>query len=91
MAGWQITLIALGAAILAATAALLADRALTARRPGPATTTRRLRPIRAQHQPGVPGPGTLADQAASSEDRQLPSTAPAPGTLNVVDFNSNLI
>ena len=36
MAGWQITLIALGAALLAAAAALLVDRALHARRATPA-------------------------------------------------------
>jgi hypothetical protein len=33
MAGWQIALIAVGAALLAATAAVLADRARAARRP----------------------------------------------------------
>jgi hypothetical protein len=38
MAGWQITLIALGAALLAAAAAVLLDRALAARRAAPATT-----------------------------------------------------
>jgi hypothetical protein len=32
MPGWQITLIALGAALLAATAAVILDRARTARR-----------------------------------------------------------
>ncbi len=37
MAGWQITLIALGAALLAAAAALLIDRALAARRAASAT------------------------------------------------------
>jgi hypothetical protein len=38
MAGWQITLIALGAALVAAAAAVLFDRALAARRAAPATT-----------------------------------------------------
>jgi hypothetical protein len=38
MAGWQITLIALGAALLAAAATLLLDRALTTRRAASATT-----------------------------------------------------
>jgi hypothetical protein len=38
MAGWQITLIALGAALLAAAATLLLDRVLTARRAATATT-----------------------------------------------------
>jgi hypothetical protein len=38
MAGWQIALIALGAALLAAAAAVLLDRALTARRAPSATT-----------------------------------------------------
>ena len=39
MAGWQITLIALGAALVAATAAVLLDRARAARRSAPATLT----------------------------------------------------
>jgi CHASE2 domain-containing sensor protein len=39
MPGWQITLIALGAALVAATAAVLLDRARAARRPAPAITT----------------------------------------------------
>jgi hypothetical protein len=38
MAGWQITLIALGAALLAAAAAVLLDRALVARRTTSAPT-----------------------------------------------------
>ena len=37
MAGWQITLIALGAALVAAIAAVLLDRALAARRAASAT------------------------------------------------------
>jgi hypothetical protein len=39
MPGWQITLIALGAALVAATAAVLLDRARAARRAASATTT----------------------------------------------------
>ena len=39
MPGWQITLIALGAALVAATAAVLVDRARAARRAAPAITT----------------------------------------------------
>ena len=38
MAGWQITLIALGAALVAAIAAVLLDRALAARRAAPGIT-----------------------------------------------------
>ena len=38
MPGWQITLIALSAALVAATTAVLLDRARAARRPSPATT-----------------------------------------------------
>jgi hypothetical protein len=38
MAGWQITVIALGAALVAAIAAVLLDRALAARRAASATT-----------------------------------------------------
>jgi hypothetical protein len=37
MPGWQITLIAVGAALLAAVVAVLADRARAARRPAIAT------------------------------------------------------
>jgi len=39
MPAWQITLIALGAALVAATAAVLLDRAHTARRAASAATT----------------------------------------------------
>jgi len=39
MAGWQITLIALAAALAAATVAVLLDRARTARRSASATLT----------------------------------------------------
>ena len=39
MAGWQITLIAVGTALVAATAAVLLDRARAARRSAPATLT----------------------------------------------------
>jgi hypothetical protein len=39
MAGWQITLIALGAALVAAVATVLVDRARAASRAAPATTT----------------------------------------------------
>ena len=39
MAGWQIALIAFGAALVAATAAILLDRARATRRAAPATTT----------------------------------------------------
>jgi hypothetical protein len=39
MPGWQIALIALGAALAAATAAVLLDRARAARQAAPATTT----------------------------------------------------
>ena len=38
MAGWQITLIAVGAALLAAAAAVLLDREMAARRAPSATT-----------------------------------------------------
>ena len=39
MAGWQIALIAVGAALVGATAAVLLDRASAARRSAPATLT----------------------------------------------------
>jgi hypothetical protein len=39
MPGWQITLIAAAAALLAATLAVIVDRARTARRHAPASTT----------------------------------------------------
>ena len=38
MVGWQITLIAVGAALIAAAVAVLLDRALAARRAAPATS-----------------------------------------------------
>ena len=38
MAGWQIALIAVGAALIAAAAAVLLDRTLTGRRGAPAPT-----------------------------------------------------
>jgi hypothetical protein len=55
MAGWQIALIALGAALVAAAAAVLLDRALTARRaaPAPAATG-----------PGQPRPDEISSPPA---------------------------
>ena len=50
MAGWQIALIALGAAVIAAVAAVMLDRALTARRAAPAPTATR---------PGQPRPDEI--------------------------------
>ena len=50
MAGWQIALIALGAAVVAAAAAVLLDRALAARRATPAPAATR---------PGQPQPDQI--------------------------------
>ena len=89
MAGWQIALIAAGAAVVAAAAAVRLDRSLTTRRAGPVIAARRFRPARAAHHP-APSPGTdPARRAARTRDASLPS-APASGTPDIVEFGSNL-
>jgi hypothetical protein len=89
MAGWQIGLIAAGAAVVAAAAAVRLDRSLTIRRPGPVITARRFRPARTAHRPARP-PGTdPTHRAASTRDTNLPP-APASGTPDIVEFGSNL-
>jgi hypothetical protein len=55
MAGWQIALIALGAALVAAAAAVMLDRALTARRAAPAPAATR---------PGQPRPDQISSPPA---------------------------
>lgn len=94
MAGWQITLIAVGAAVLAAAIAIRLDRALTARPAGLAITTWRSRPAAGQRRPAarrpVQRPGTnLADPATSGQDTNLlPATSP-PSTPDTVQFGRN--
>jgi hypothetical protein len=51
MTGWQIALIAAGAAVVAAAAAVRLDRSLTIRRAGLVIAARRFRPTRAAHRP----------------------------------------
>ena len=74
--GWQIALIAAGAAVVAAAAAVCLDRTLTAgraaRRPG-------TRPAR---RPGA----ALSNRVASAQDTSLPAGAPASGTPDIVEF-----
>ena len=91
MAGWQITLIAVGAAVLAAAVAVRLDRALTARPAGPAITAWRSRPARGQRRPGARqparGPGAdAAGRAASDQDTNLLPATSAPGTPDMVEF-----
>jgi hypothetical protein len=54
MAGWQIALIAAGAAVVAAAAAVRLDRSLTTRRAGLVIAARRFRPARAAPRPARP-------------------------------------
>jgi hypothetical protein len=89
MAGWQISLIAVGAAVVAAVAAVCLDRALTAGRAGLVIAARRSCLARAEHRPGAcaarrPG-AAFSNRAASARDRSLPA-AHAPGTPDIVDF-----
>lgn len=95
MAGWQVALIAVGAAVVAAAAAVRLDRALTAGRAGLMIATWRSCLARAQHRPARrPGAGPVC-RAASVQDTSLPAaapapgipdTAPAPGTPDIVEF-----
>ena len=89
MAGWQIALIAAGAAVVAATAAVRLDRSLTIRRAGLVIAARRFRPARAAHRPARPPGADPAHRAASTQDTSLPP-APASGTPDIVEFGSNL-
>jgi hypothetical protein len=89
MAGWQVALIAAGAAVVAAAAAVRLDRSLTTRRAGPVIAARRFRPARAAHRPARPPGADAAHRAASTPDASLPP-APASGTPDIVDFGSNL-
>jgi len=90
MAGWQIALIAAGAAVVAATAAVRMDRALTARRAGLVIAAWRSGLARAAHHPAVPPGADPADRAARTRDTTLPPAAPASGTPDIVEFGSNL-
>jgi hypothetical protein len=90
MAGWQVTLIAVGAAVLAAAAAVYLDRALTTRRAGLIIAARRPSLTRAQHRPGArparcPG-ADPACQAPSARDTRLPAAAPVSGLPDIVEF-----
>jgi len=97
MAGWQIILIAVGAAAIAAAAAVRLDRALTDRPAGLAITAWRSRPDRAEHHPGARHhdaqcpDGDLAGRAADGEDTALPLAVPAPGMPDIVESGRNLM
>jgi hypothetical protein len=94
MAGWQVALIAAGAAIVAAAAAVCLDRALTAGRAGLVIAAWRSRLARAKHRPGgrpARRPGAdPACRAASAQDTSLRAAAKAPGTPDIVEFGRNL-
>ena len=94
MPGWQVALIAAGAAVVAAAAAVCLDRALTASRTGLMIAPWRFCLARAQHRPVArsarrPGAGP-ACRAASAQDTSHPAAAPAPGTPDTVEFGRNL-
>jgi hypothetical protein len=89
-AGWQVALIAAGAAVVAAAAAVHLDRALTAGWAGLVIAAWRSRLARAAHRPAAhlaqrPG-ADLANRAASTQDTSLPPAAPASGTPDIVEF-----
>ena len=93
MAGWQVALTALiaaGAAVVAAAAAVRLDRALTARRTGLVIAARRFGLARAAHHPALPPGADPAYRVASARDTSLPPAAPASGTPDIVEFGSNL-
>ena len=73
MAGWQIALIAAGAAVVAAAAAVRLDRSLTTRRAGLVIAARRFRPARAAHRPARPPGADPAHRAASTRDTKPPA------------------
>jgi hypothetical protein len=93
MAGWQVALIAVGAAVVAAAAAVRLDRALTTGQAGPVIAAWRSCLARAQHRPGArPAPRTGADpanQSASTQDTSFPPAA-ASATPDIVEFGRNL-
>lgn len=90
MAGWQITLIAIGAAVLAAAAAVYLDRTLIAGRAGLIIAARHFCLAQAQHRAGgrparCPG-ADPACQAPSAQDTSFLAAAPASGTPDIVEF-----
>ena len=93
MAGWQVALIAAGAAVVAAVAAVCLDRALTAGRAGLMIATWRSCLAQAKHRPGgrpARHPGAdPACRAVSAPDTSLPAAA-ASGTPDIVEFGRNL-
>ena len=88
MAGWQIALIAVGAAVVAAAAAVRLDRSLTIRRAGLVIAVRRFRPAQATRHPAPPPDADPAHRAASTQDASL-RPARASGTPDIVEFGSN--
>jgi hypothetical protein len=94
MAGWQIALIAAGTAVVAATAAVCLDRALTARRAGLVIAARRSHLARAAHRHAVrparrPGADPACPAASTPDTSLLPAT-PESGTADIMEFGRNL-
>jgi hypothetical protein len=93
-AGWQVTLIAASAAVVAAAAAVCLDRALTARRAGLVIAARRSHLARAARRHAVrpaqrPGADPACPAASTPDTSLLPAT-PASGTPDIVEFGRNL-
>jgi hypothetical protein len=93
MAGWQVALIAAGAAVVAAAAAVRLDRALTAGLAGPVIAAWCSCLAWARHRPGArparrPG-AHHADRAASTHDTSLPPDATS-ATPDIVEFGRSL-
>lgn len=90
IAGWQVALIAVGAAVVAAAAAVCLDRALTEGRAGLVIAAWRSCLVRAAHRSGArPAPCPGADPfypAVSAQDTSRPAAAPASGTPDIVQF-----
>src|SRR6201986_4568674 len=87
MTGWQIALIALGAAIAAATTAVIFDRILNHRSPArTAITTRPSRQAQPEHHPEA----LRASQPASDQDITLTPIASAPDRDDTVQFGADL-
>jgi hypothetical protein len=75
-AGWQVALIAVSAAVVAAAVAVYLDRALTARRAGLVIAARR------------PGADPACPAGITPDTSLLP--AAASGTADIVEFGRNL-
>ena len=77
VAGWQISLIAAGAAIVAAVAAVCLDRALTSDRAGPVIASWRCFVARTSTVPVPAVPGTLAQSSPARRPTRRGTGLPA--------------